>query len=579
LERDEPADSLSFLSFPDFLLGQSAAQLGGTSSNVFSSSLSYGIRDRFRAMNDYDLYVQDDFKLNSRLTLNMGLRYERFGPLYLMGGGGQTLVNFVPSKADTDPTASGSLAGYVVPSNFTGPIPTGVVQSGNTSSTNKNGLNNFGPRVGFAWQVLPHSSRFVLRGGYGIYYSHLVTYELQFVGSNQPYVVSSSNSGVANAAATFQNPFPQPFLSAASFPVWIPYTPTSAFTAGGIDPNYRPGITHQASMNLQTKLARDFLLEIGYVGKVGTDLTVSHAGNQANLASPADPIRGQTNNTASNVRLRAPLLGFAPTSITIVDSSGSSMYNALAVSLTKRFSKGLQFLASYTWAKALDDSFASEAASTSAVFGSVIGDNDHPSQRYGPSGFSRSQRLVVSYVYELPLLVKHGGPAAFLANGWSLSGVTTIQSGEKLTLLGNNTNNAYGINGTGADRAQLAAGCTYGQLVTSGSLESKLNNYFNTSCIAPYAILPGGATDFGNSGVGIVSGPGQNNFDLALAKRTSLVRLKEGVSLEFRAEAFNVFNHAQFTNPANNASLATFGQITATSVNPRIMQLALKLMF
>jgi hypothetical protein len=178
--------------------------------------------------------------------------------------------------------------------------------------------------------------------------------------------------------------------------------------------------------------------------------------------------------------------------------------------------------------------------------------------------------------------------AGHALTGWALTGVATFQSGRHLTLTGTNASNATGITG---DRLQLAAGCTYDQFVTAGSVTSRLNGYFNPACImrsAPTAANPIGlpiwpvvgndntATTFGNSGVGIVTGPAQNNIDISLRKRT---RITENTNVEVRAEFFNAFNTPQFANPNTTFSGASFGAITATSVNPRIIQLALKVNF
>jgi hypothetical protein len=191
----------------------------------------------------------------------------------------------------------------------------------------------------------------------------------------------------------------------------------------------------------------------------------------------------------------------------------------------------------------------------------------------------------LSYYYELPSPKKFNAFFDHLLGGWAVSGVTTLQSGLPLTLTGTNSNNVFGIT---ADRAQLAAGCAYNDLTTSGSVHSKLGNYFNRSCVlrnaAGTAIWPvvgddGRATAFGNSGVGIVFGPDQRNFDLALVKRTALRALGESSNLEFRTEFFNAFNTTQFSNPGTNVSAATFGVISGTAVNPRIIQFALKLNF
>jgi hypothetical protein len=133
--------------------------------------------------------------------------------------------------------------------------------------------------------------------------------------------------------------------------------------------------------------------------------------------------------------------------------------------------------------------------------------------------------------------------------------------------------------GTTNDRASLASGCTISQLATSGSVQSKLADYFNNKCITPPGAFPGGAgaTGFGNLGVGIVRGPDQANYDISLTKRFPLHR--EGMNVEFRSEFFNAFNHPQFANPTIDASSGTEGVISATSVAPRVIQLALKFNF
>lgn len=294
-----------------------------------------------------------------------------------------------------------------------------------------------------------------------------------------------------------------------------------------------------------------------------------------------------TTNTTANINQRVPYQGFpAFNGIRQVESGGGSWYHGLEASLTKRFSKGLQFLASYTFARSLDsDGFAVE---TLAAGGTNNGDQNDWRQRYGPSNFNRDHRFIASWVYELPSPARLKSFAGRALGGWSLTGVATFQSGRHLTLTGTNASNVTGITG---DRVQMAAGCTYDQLVTSGSVTSRLNNYFNPACIsrsAPTAANPIGlpvwpvigndniGTAFGNSGVGIVTGPAQNNFDLALLKRT---RITETKNVEFRAEFFNAFNTPQFANPNTVFSGASFGAITATSVNPRIVQLALKVNF
>jgi len=161
---------------------------------------------------------------------------------------------------------------------------------------------------------------------------------------------------------------------------------------------------------------------------------------------------------------------------------------------------------------------------------------------------------------------------------WHLAAVATIQSGAALTVADINLHNLFGIS---ADRAQLTGNCAKSQLVTSGSIESKLNNYFNLSCFTnpPVISRDGIGAAFGNSGTGIVDGPGQANLDVAISKEFEVPWPHEKSDIEFRCELFNTFNHPQFSNPDANFSSATFGVITATSINARVVQLALRLAF
>ena len=269
--------------------------------------------------------------------------------------------------------------------------------------------------------------------------------------------------------------------------------------------------------------------------------------------------------------------GWSASALQQVESAGAMWYNGLEVSLTKRFSSGLQFLASYTWSKTLDTDGANVVQNSGA--GSAIGEQYNDRQRYGPASFSRPQRFILSYVYQLPWLKSSKGAVHATLAGWSVAGVTTFQAGQPLTILATNTNNVFGITTTSGDRAQIAAGCTYGQLQTAGSVTSRILNYFNASCFAKAPVIGSDnvGTGFGNSGVGIVRGPAQNNFDISLAKQFPL--RPERLALQFRAEFFNAFNTPQFASPDATFTDPAFGQITATSVSPRLIQLALKVTF
>ena len=161
--------------------------------------------------------------------------------------------------------------------------------------------------------------------------------------------------------------------------------------------------------------------------------------------------------------------------------------------------------------------------------------------------------------------------------GWRLAGVLTLQAGQRLTLTTTTATNVFGIT---TDRVQIAAGCTYPQLETAGSTEARLTNYFNKACVttAPVIGADGKGTTFGDAGVGIVRGPGQTNTDLSLIKQFRVPAWERG-RFELRAEFFNALNHPQFANPSVSFTSASFGDILTSSVNPRVVQFAMKLQF
>jgi hypothetical protein len=233
----------------------------------------------------------------------------------------------------------------------------------------------------------------------------------------------------------------------------------------------------------------------------------------------------------------------------------------------------------YTWSRDLSNipGIAGGSGANSNYPGSM-------GQQYGPVNFNRDQRFIMNYSYDLPF--NRSGKLGYLVNGWNLSGVTTIQSGTPLTITDQTGGTVFGLGTYDVARAEMCPGSTYGQVATPGSVVSRLNGFLNKSAFCAPPVAPnsvsgsafgGVPTLFGNSGVGIVMGPGQFNWDISLVK---LTKITERQTLQFRAEFFNAFNTAQFGNPATSLSTpATFGQITTTTVNPRLIQLALKYMF
>jgi hypothetical protein len=592
---------LWFGTFNDFLVGGP----GNIFSCVFCvAGPQQGVVHGYR-LPDMNGFVQDDYKLSSKFTLNVGVRWEYDGTLSDKYGNLTNLWTSQLQKVPVPPTGPGmganNLVGWVVPNNYStstyGAVPAGVLQnSGSLPIADHPPYSNFAPRVGFAEQV---TSKLVLRGGFGLFYDRVDVSALVHGLEQGPPYSGTADVGAGNQQ-TLQNPFPVTpigvFPQRYFNPACLSAAPTAAAPIPCNSPAYNSYLSspflyqdmhtplvRQYNINLQYEFAKNWVLETGYVGSSGINLLDAyHNYNTANLASTSNPINGQTTNTLENVALRVPYLGYQPVGVQGTAFDGMSNYNSLQVTLRKSFSHGILMQASYTYSKDLTNiNYYSGGA-----VGANINDPHNLAQQYGPAYFNRPQRFVVNYSYDLPFGT-HQGVAGKLLGGWNISGVTTLQGGSPLSVMDPNAGTIYGT--TTASTAQICPGQTYGSTLSSGSITQRLGGnsggpgYFNASsfCAAPTGGIYGNGTGFGNTGVGILLGPGQFNWDLTLVKTT---RISERQSVIFRAEFFNAFNHPQFSNPFSSTpgevSLGpTFGQITSTSVNPRIIQLALKYMF
>jgi hypothetical protein len=329
-------------------------------------------------------------------------------------------------------------------------------------------------------------------------------------------------------------------------------------------------------------------LEVGYVGESAINLVDAyHNYNQAQLASPSNPINGVTTNTLENIQFRVPYLGYQPVGLSGTGYDLISNYNSLQITARHSFTRGFLMSAAYTWSKAMTDENGQVANSNDAT---------NLAQQYGPAYFNRPQRFVINYSWDLPF-GKHNGALGQLLGGWNLSGVTTIQDGNLFTVIDSAGGTIYGTSTTsltqGYSRAQLCPGVTYSSMYSSGGIESRLGGnsggpgWFaaNSFCTPPKI---GDGYDYGNMGPGTAQGPGEFNFDVTLMKNT---RIKERQNIQFRAEFFNLFNHSQFnapgtvlgvgnpTLPLPDVNSAVFGRVTSMAVNPRVIQLGLKYIF
>jgi hypothetical protein len=576
---------LWFLSFNDFLVGGPG--------NIFQSIITRGDGpkgefDHNYRQNNATAFVQDDWKVRSNLTFNFGLRWE-YNSMLNDAIGNMTsiwpdLLRTVPLPP-TAPTTSGSgLVGYVVPKNTNpryGTLPAGVYQVDNNNSLDGHPpYTNFAPRVGVAWQPTGKGN-LVVRGGFGMFYDRLQAYYFVRAYQESPPYAVSLGYGPGNSF-TLQNPFPN--VPTGSFPSrWssLACNPDGTNCSGSgsnlgtlfLNPRVDVPLTYQYNVSIQYEFLPSWVLDVAYVSSHGTKLMNSYKNiNLARLATPANPINGQTANTLANRGLRVPHIGYQATGLGGTYFDGDSNYHSLQATVRKAFSHGLSLQASYTFSKNLTTLGAGDSSNSNDPL-----DLD---QQYGPTGWNRPHRFILHYQYDLPFGT-HPGAKGKLLNGWSVAGITTIQAGLPLTFTENATNSIYGA---GASRAQMCAEATYSSIPTSGDIYDRLGGasggpgYINKSafCALPTGGVYGNGTGWGNSGRGIVRGPGQSNFDISIIKNT---RIKEGHTFQFRTEFYNAFNTPQFANPDAVRNNLTFGQITSTSVGPRIIQFGFKYVF
>jgi hypothetical protein len=602
-------------SFNDFLIGRAGCgdpscfgnYTTGTTGAPFGTWLEClfcvrsgpnGIIHGYRE-HDMSAYVQDDWKINSKLTLNIGTRWEYDGAF---GDHYGNLTNVWPSLMNgvTPPTtsqASGtSLIGYVVPANFAshyGAPPAGVTTTNSDFPTqNSVPLSDFGPRIGFAWQPLD-KGKLVIRGGAGLFYDRVGSSKfVHAVEQGDPYALTLDYSGPGAVPYSLANPFPSTPLG------FTPryFNPVTGANSSLNTPFYETihtPLTRQYNLGFQYEFIPQWVLEVGFVGSSGINQAdYNHNYNLAQLASPSNPINGVTTNTAANAVYRVPYLGYQPIGIQGTEYDAGYHYTSLQATVRKQFSHGLTMQGAFTWSKDLTN--LQECGPTGCVGDGQSNSNlaTNLAQQQGPAAASHPLRFVLSYNYQLPFGHPTGGLGK-LANGWSLSGTTIWQDGTPLTFTDTNGGTAYygganpGSGEGGSSRSQLCPGMTYSSIQSSGGVESRLGGNsggpgwtvpgaFCAPPLAPYTT--DGSTLFGDSGIGIILGPGQVNFDFSLQKITYITEKQQ---ILFRAEFFNAFNHPQFSNPVTtqNTEGSTFGVIQTAAVNPRIIQFALKYIF
>jgi hypothetical protein len=584
----------------------------------------------FYKLNNQNAYVLDDFKVSSRLTLNFGLRWEFDGLLSdSLGRLTQVWLSqlapapLVPDSLASALTTPAGIEGYVVASNFAshfGPPPVGVQTALNRNSIQGHTpYSDFAPRFGFAWQPLS-GGKLVVRGGVGIFYNRVgLDSIVHAYEQGYPYAATYDYSPPSSrwAAATLAQPYPQIQLVCmpsdpncnSDFGLGFAARYANATTGADsslstpFDPNsVHTPLVREYSLGTQYEFLPGWVLDIGYVGSSGINLLdYNHNHNQAILATPTNEFASLCTgtppicNTSANAQFRVPYPGYQTDGLAGSDDNGYSNYNSLQVTVRHQFSHGLSMQAAYTWDKDLTTVFYGPSANINNASCMIC--------QYGRASFDRPQRFVVNYSYDLPFGKNTEGIENKLISGWNVSGITIAQSGDPLTFIAASgstnaaveTGAAYGTSTTsyldGVSTAEYCAGANNKNVFTTGPINSRVgagNNYFNLADFCPAAIVPFGdatATDYGNTKVGAVLGPGQFNWDISILKNT---KLTERVNMQFRSDFYNAFNHAQFADPGGT-SFGTVGfediaspttvQVTHTNVNPRLIQFGLHFTF
>jgi hypothetical protein len=497
-------ESRGFFNFTGLLLGNPLEELllgaptetGGATEN----------NPQHLRTDSYDFFVNDAWRARPDLALTLGLRYEYNSPAV-----------DVANRADVYNPAAGALVQ--------------LGQGGFPRGGYNPDRNNFAPQIGLAWSPGGRNTTAV-RAAYGIHYdqSSLAPGEgLYFSAPYYNFNLYYPVPGLVNLSLA--NPFP------SGFP--FPY-PGSAIA---FQRDLRMPYAQQWNLGVQRQLGKSRVLEIAYVGSKGTHLTDSR-----NINQPRPSVNQQ--NPGPNPSF---------SEIDIIESQANSIYHSLQARLQQRLWHGLSLLASYTYAKSIDDA---------SGFFNTTGDPNFPQNSYdlgaerGRSDFDIRQRFTLSYAYDLPVFKGHRW-----LGGWQSFGVLTFQTGQPFTvaLLPDNDNANTGVSqlGFGANGRPNVAGDPRLSNPTPGE-------WFNT---AAFATPPYG--HFGDAGRNILDGPGLRAVNVSIVKNTAV---GERLNLQFRTEFFNALNHTNFNLPDGFVGSPTFGQVVSAQ-DPRRIQFAVKLLF
>jgi hypothetical protein len=522
----------------------------------------------------YGFFIHDDFRLNSKFTVNFGLRYEYEPGLTselntLIVGFDKTAVN--PIQKEVKGITTNGVIQYAGASGF------GTVATNPTAA-------KFSPRVGFAWNAMKKTT---IRGGYGIFWAPFtfgLPNPLGFTYAT-PYV--ASNDGNVTPANSLSNPFPSglqnPLGSAAGLAAGLGAQTFSVYDAAA-----KSTRVHQYSFDIQRELPAAFVVAAGFTGSVTHNLTQGTPDLNINqLPSSALSLGAALNNKVANpffgtsagilntaaatinqAQLLLPFPQFGAVNLQLSDQNHAKYY-AFYAKAQKRMGRAVNILTTFTWSRNMDASNAGAGNAFSSQV-STAQDNYNREAEWSRATIDTPARWTTAVNYELPFgtgrkFLSHGKALDLAVGGWAINFQTTLQSGFALAISQNNLNSAIGT----SNQRPNATGVSP---VTSGSLEDRLGGYINKAALSTAPQFT-----FGNvSRTLAMRGPGIANTDFSLFKSFSAL---EKFKAQFRCEVFNLTNTPQFYGPQTNINSSTFGQITQQANFSRIFQLGVRFEF
>lgn len=478
-------------------------------------------------------FAQDDIRLSGRLTLNLGVRYQYFTPMINRRDRTGTIQPGVRSQRFTD-------------------APLGLVYPGDNGlprALYNSDRNDFAPRVGIAWDPLGNGKTSV-RLGYGVFFQFPLIEVSNILAVNQPFVI---NVNLPNPFS-LSDPWRGQFSGGVNDPItqFLNRGRADFFTpvaGAAVDRNFRDSYIQQYSLSVQREIVASTTVEAAYVGNSARKLHINRQLNPAVFGPGAT-----VGNTNARRRLSPGILG----PVTYYEPTGNSNYNSLQISVNRRFSRGLLASGNYTWSKAID--FNSGVSS-----GGLISHPDNPRFDLGLADFDRTSVFSGSLVWDVPVFKNASSKLVrAVLSGWQPAGLWRFTSGGPFNVLTGRDNSLTGIN---SDRPNVLADP---KLSVDRPRGQQIAQYFDITKFDANRL-----GEFGNTGRNALRGPGLATVDFSMIKNFSIT---ERHGIQFRAEIFNLLNHANLSNPGATWGTPTFGRILGAA-DPRLIQLALKYSF